>query len=130
MLLYQDCYIALRRFSAFEAQPLEGFQYLSLCCLDFLFVLLTHLSLWVVSKKTPWFLFLLNSWQLQSASFLRISHESSRGSWLAANEVRNEKDVTPNAGHSHWVPPGQTLDNTYMVLCDYEVCVYKVKLFL
>lgn len=60
---------------------------------------------------------------------MQIRHGPSRGSWLVANEVRGEKDVTPNVGPSHWLWPGQTLNIVYMVLCN-EVYVYKAKLFL
>lgn len=61
---------------------------ISICFLHFLFVLLTDLSLWVVSRKSGHLGFCVSLSWAAAISFMQIRRGPSRGSWLVANKVR------------------------------------------
>lgn len=59
-----------------------------------------------VTSWTPWFGGGL-SWAAV-ISFMQTGHDPSRGSWLAAKDVRGGKGVTPKVDPPHQLWPGQT----------------------
>lgn len=116
--------------------PWTASTFISISVFDFILVLLTGASLWVVSKKSrhPVFFVCVVLIELAAAiSFMQIRHGPARapGWWLMK---RGGKDVTPKAGPSHGLRPGQTLNIVYMVLCNCKVCVkseaVSVKLYI
>ena len=74
--------------------------FISICFLHFLFVLLTGLPLWLVSKKSRHLGFSVRLSWAAAISFMQIRYGPSRGSWLEANGVGGGKVVTPKVGPS------------------------------
>lgn len=68
---------------------------ISICFLDFLFVLSRDLSLWVVSKKSSHLGFCVRlSWMATIGFVMQIRHGPYRSSGLVASGMRGGKDVT------------------------------------